>query len=352
MNLFRAFGCLSFFLLFSSAPLLAQWQPQQSGTTASFRAVSAASRNVVWVGGTRGTFVRTTDGGQTWQAGRVPGADSLDFRDVYAVNANMAYLMSAGPAERGQARIYKTTDGGQTWNLMYETRQKGVFFDSMDFYNRREGMLFSDPIDGKWVVLRTTNGGQTWKPIRPDRLPPVKPGEAAFAASGSSLIFHGMDSQHSHTRFARIASGGADTARVFYTQNNILRRWKVSNTPIPAGPTAGIFGLWFDRMGRRGMAVGGDYKAEKASSQNVAVTRNGGRTWEAATPTNPPGLKEGIGNIRGRRLVLVGPSGSCYTDDWGKTWTKIDDSAYHAISCTGGQCWAVGAGGKIGFLRQ
>lgn len=350
MTPFNRFFWLVLLLLATLPPTArAQWQPQHSGTKAHFRAVSAANRNVVWVGGSGGTFVRTTDGGQTWQPGQVPGADSLDFRDVHAVNKNVAYLMSAGPAERGQARIYKTTDGGQTWQLIYQTRQPGVFFDAMDFHTRLEGLVFSDPVDGKWVVLHTRNGGRTWKPIRPDRLPPVKPGEAAFAASGSSLIFQGLDLENNHFRYARIASGGADTARVFYTRNGNLQRWGVSSTPIPAGPTAGIFGLYFSRNGQRGLAVGGDYKAEKASSQNVAVTRNGGRTWQAATPTTPPGLKEGIGRL-GNRLVVVGPSGSGYTTDWGQTWTKIDDSSYHAIACAGGTCWAVGSDGRIGVF--
>lgn len=336
-------------LFLLSLPALAQWQMQVSGTDANFRAVSAANRRVVWAGGTQGTFIRTTDGGQTWQAGRVPGADSLDFRDVHAVDERMAYLMSSGPAERGQARIYKTTDGGQSWQLVYETRQTGVFFDGMDFYGRREGVVFSDPVNGKWFILRSSNGGRTWKQLPPETLPPVLPGEAAFAASGSNLILRGYQIQTHRYRHVWIASGGAASGRIFYSRN-FYRRWRVVDTPIPGGPTAGIFGLWFSPGGRRGMAVGGDYKAENAESQNVAVTRNGGRTWQAATPTNPPGLKEGIGKL-GRRLIVVGPSGSCFTDDWGRSWTKIDDSAFHAISCAGGRCWAVGAKGAVGVYN-
>jgi photosystem II stability/assembly factor-like uncharacterized protein len=64
---------------------------QKSGTTALLIAVSPVNENVVWVSGARGTWLRTTDGGSTWQAGQVPGADSLQFRDVHAVDANTAY---------------------------------------------------------------------------------------------------------------------------------------------------------------------------------------------------------------------------------------------------------------------
>src|SRR5215471_18783306 len=62
------------------------WVPQQSGTTASLRGVSAVSPTVVWASGSRGTYVRTTDGGATWRAATVPGAADLDFRAVRAVD--------------------------------------------------------------------------------------------------------------------------------------------------------------------------------------------------------------------------------------------------------------------------
>src|SRR5260370_37556648 len=91
----------------------AQWAPQSSGTTASFRGISAPSDNVVWASGTQGTFVKTLDGGVTWQAGAVDGAGKLDFRAVHAFDARNAYLMSAGSGR--QSRIYRTTDGGTRW---------------------------------------------------------------------------------------------------------------------------------------------------------------------------------------------------------------------------------------------
>src|SRR5262245_36605185 len=68
--------------------------PQTSNTDALLIAVSPVNEQVVWLSGSKGTFVHTTDGGTTWKAGRVPGADSLQFRDVHAVDANTAYLLS------------------------------------------------------------------------------------------------------------------------------------------------------------------------------------------------------------------------------------------------------------------
>src|SRR5687768_17240736 len=57
---------------------------QASGTTALLQAVSAVNASVVWASGHDGTYVRTLDGGEAWVAARVPGADTLQFRDVHA----------------------------------------------------------------------------------------------------------------------------------------------------------------------------------------------------------------------------------------------------------------------------
>ena len=35
-----------------------------------------------WASGARGTCLGTTDGGATWTASTVPGAEALDFRDL------------------------------------------------------------------------------------------------------------------------------------------------------------------------------------------------------------------------------------------------------------------------------
>src|SRR5688500_6206755 len=67
---------------------------QQSGTTALLQAISPVDPRVVWASGHRGTWVRTVDGGATWESGQVPGGDTLQFRDVHAVSAGVAYLMA------------------------------------------------------------------------------------------------------------------------------------------------------------------------------------------------------------------------------------------------------------------
>ena len=44
-----------------------------------------------------------------------PGASKLDFRDIDAIDARTAYVLSIG--EGPASRIYKTIDAGITWTL-------------------------------------------------------------------------------------------------------------------------------------------------------------------------------------------------------------------------------------------
>lgn len=325
----------------------AQWQPQSVGTDASFRAVSVASADVAWIGGTKGTFVRTADGGKTWQTGTVPDAQTCDFRDVQAIDAQTAYLMSAGPAEKGQARIYKTTNAGQTWTLLYQTEQPGVFFDGIDFWDTTHGIVFSDPVadaagNKKWFILTTDDSGKTWQRVPPATLPVMEPNEAAFAASGTSLVVEGK-------RNVWIASGGGMHGRVFHSSDR-GKSWTVSNTPLPGAEATGLFGLRFfsDKIG---IAVGGNYKQEQQPGPNAAITRDGGQTWQLLTPTDPPGLKEAVALLPGDRLLTVGPSGTSLSADQGQTWQKLDAEGFHALACAKGTCYAVGAKGKVAVQR-
>src|SRR5262249_11681132 len=124
---------------------------------------------VVWASGTGGTFVRTTDGGETWLAGTVPGGEELDFRNVYAVDALTATVMSIGTGSA--SRIYKTTDAGKTWSLQYSEQNPKAFLDCMSFWNPTHGIVVGDAVDGKAELLETSDGGEHWTPLRPQSLP-------------------------------------------------------------------------------------------------------------------------------------------------------------------------------------
>lgn len=312
----------------------AQWIKQNAGTDASFRSIHALSNKVVWAGGSKGTVLRTLNAGITWQVIQVKGAEKLDFRDIYGVNPKTAYIMSAGNAEEGAAKIFKTTDGGTTWNVVFELTEKGVFFDSMDFWNENEGILIGDPIDNKPFIIRTFDGGKTWNRIDKEKLPNKLEGEASFASSGTCVVTHPSGKAWLNTQ-----------SRVFFTPDK-GETWQVFQTPFKQGTTSGIFGLHFWNE-NQGIAVGGDYKNDKEKTNNVAITHDAGKTWEFLQDATPDGLKESGWMLPNNNLLLVGTSGTSLLDEDGTAWKAVDSESFHAISCYKNACWAIGGKGNI-----
>ena len=329
-----------------AAPLAAQWAPQQSGTTAEFRGLVAVNETVVWASGTRGRIARTTDGGRTWTVETIPGADSLDLRDIDAVSATRSWALSAGPAERGQARLFGTDDG-EHWTQQFETTQPGVFLDALSFWDARHGIALSDPVGGRLFILTTDDGGATWTRVATDAAPGVLPGEAAFAASGTCLTVQG-------TSNVWIATGGGARARVFRSTDR-GRTWTVVDTPVHAGgASSGIFSIAFSDA-RHGVVVGGDYAKPNEPFENVALTDDGGRTWRPARGPMPRGYMSGVAFIpgtNGQSLVAVGLAGTARSSDGGESWAMVDSVAYNSVAfASQGAGWAAGPRGRIARWR-
>ncbi|MCA1613827.1 MAG: oxidoreductase, partial [Acidobacteria bacterium] len=211
------------------------WSMRSSGTQVRLRGVSAVSDQVAWASGERGTFARTVDGGRTWGAGVVPGAEALDFRDVDAFGAETAYLLSIGAGDK--SRIYKTTDGGRSWALQFRNTKPAAFFDAMAFWDESHGIAMSDPVDGRFLVVKTSDGGRTWRETRRARMPAALAGEGGFAASGTCVAVYGE-------RHAWFGTGGPAGARVFRTTDG-GGTWQVSPAPLASGQAAGVFSLTF-----------------------------------------------------------------------------------------------------------
>lgn len=321
-------------MLFSSVN--AQWQRQSVETKSGFRGLSVVNENVIWASGTGGTFVRTIDGGKTWQVGKVPDADKLDFRDVEAFDENTAFLLSIGPGE--SSRIYKTADGGKTWKLQFKNTNEKAFFDAFAFWDKNNGIAMSDPVDGKYLLLRTTDG-ETWAPVDTTKMPATREAEAAFAASGTCIITKGAKS-------AYLISGGGD-ARVFRSTDRGAT-WTVADTPLVKGTAgSGIFSIAvFDAL--NGVIVGGNYEKPLETTANLAFTKNGGKTWKSANGLT--GYRSGVAYIDKKTIIAVGTNGSDISTDGGATWKNLDQENYNAVMAKGKTVWAVGPNGMIAKL--
>lgn len=314
------------------------WTTQTSGTTGRLRGVSAVSEKIAWASGAQSTVLRTTDGGATWKS-LVVASEPLDFRDIDAIDANTAYVLSIGNGPA--SRIYKTVDGGATWTLQFKNEDPKVFLDAISFWDKDHGIVFGDSVDRQFYILMTDNGGREWTRVPPDRLPPALENEGAFAASGTNIAVVGKT-------HAWIATGGAAKSRVLFTADR-GKTWTTYDTPLKAGSSAGSFSIAF-RDRANGVIVGGDYRKETEALDNLAITADGGNTWS---------LVKGLSGYRSvvayvprnlKKIVAIGPSGTDYSEDNGRTWKTLSGGGYDSVSFVRGKslAWATGAEGRIG----
>ena len=314
---------------------------QSSGTTQRFFAVSPVNDRVVWASAAGGTFAKTTDGGTTWVSRVVPGAETLEFRDVQGVSARVAYLLSAG--EGAANRIYKTVDGGETWELQFQAgADPRFFYDCFDFWTPNRGITFADGVDGRFPVVRTSDGGENWTNIGA-RLPGPQAGEAAFAASGT-CITTGSGNR------AWIGTGGGVEARVLATTDG-GDSWTSYGVPILQGTSvSGVVSIDF-RDPFRGILGGGDILAHGVAQNNVARSSDGGKTWTLTTPTPFTGAVYGLSYVPGQRLTVVatGPSGAAWSPDEGDTWSLLPGlTNFWAVAFASRSAgWLVGVDGQI-----
>src|SRR5262249_13177388 len=321
---------------------------QDSGTTSGLIAVWPVNPQVVWACGRNGTYTVTTDGGQTWNANVVPGAQTLQFRDVQAFSASIAYLMSIGnnPTD---FRVYKTTDGGGTWTIQFQNQNTSAFYDAFAFWTPHRGILHSDSVNGVFPDIRTTDG-MTWPDIS-SNMPPALPGEFSFASSGTCVTTQGG-------RNAWIATGGSAIARVLATTDQ-GNTWNAYNTPLFSSPSAGAFTIAF-RDPSHGIVGGGDLDPGDPNNARTAISSDGGRTWTVTTAPPGTGAIFGLsyvgrtggapGDNLGRAVVITANTGgAAWTPDEGNTWFTLPDvSGFWAVAFASPKAgWLVGTNGRI-----
>ena len=348
--------------LFIATATQAQFQLQDSHTTASLRGIHSLGNGVAWASGTEGTILRTTDNGATWQRCTTPpDAEKLDFRGIQAFDQNTAIVMSSGKGDL--SRLYKTTDACKSWKLLFTNPDKDGFWDAIYMPSSEVGWLLGDPVAGRFRLWSTADGGKHWTLGSRKGLNAESSLQGAFAASNSSLTT-------TSSPIWRMAFGtGGREGAFFYSIKTLSiclddcppseaepkENWQRNEVPIASQTeSAGIFSL--ARTDSVLVAMGGDYKKPDDANRTAAYSIDHGKTWQSSA-TPPHGYRSSVAyDAKTKTWITVGPNGTDISRDDGRNWTALKPTAqdppdadknWNALSLP----FVVGPKGRIGKLR-
>lgn len=237
--------------------------------------------------------------------------EKLEFRSI-AQNSKSVFIANIG----NPANIFKVNKADMNIQKVYTENNEKAFFDSMNFWNEKEGVALGDPTENCLSILITRDSGKTWKKTNCSNLPNIVDGEAAFAASNTNICIKGNNTW--------IVSGGKKS-RIFYSADK-GNSWEVFETPIIQGEElTGIFTADFYNN-KIGVIAGGNHLQPDKKAQNKAITYDGGKTWKLIADNSGFGYASCIQFVpksNGKQLVCVGLSGLYYSANGGNSWKQL-----------------------------
>jgi photosystem II stability/assembly factor-like uncharacterized protein len=323
----RKFTILALLLLLLSFEGRSQWHTVWEGKGVSLRGIDMLTGNNIVASGSKGSGLYSADGGKNWKNIVHKEFEKYDFRGVQFLNEKSILLISTGPAEEGNAFLLSTNDFGNTWTKTFESKEKGVFYDAIKFKNAKNGFLLGDPIDNNAFFFKTKNGGKTWTKL--ETIPKLLEKEASYAASNSSILID------------KRKVWFCTQNRIFYSKNK-GKNWEVFSSPFDKNDMRGIYGLGFNQD-KNLIAVGGDYNNKEMSIQ-YALGDKMGKKWDVGAEAFQTKTTECVAILDKNRLLAVGTGGTFLSKNKGKDWIKINEMAFHTITCKVGTCYAAGKG--------
>jgi photosystem II stability/assembly factor-like uncharacterized protein len=314
----------------------------------SIRGLSVPSENVIWASGSKGSVVKSEDGGASFSWMQIKGYEQRDFRSIHAWNDKEAVIVAiASPAY-----ILKTKDGGLNWYKVYENVDTAMFLDAIHFKDNQNGIVVGDPLNSYIFQLITKDKGETWDKV-PDNWfsEPLKRGEAFFASSSSNIA-------QSKTQQFLITGGMAS------------RLWingKAQQIPIIQGKSStGANSIALSPNSNHILIVGGDFANDTNTNLNIVglnsfLTPNTELKQYSAKKTiwtvnnkvtSPNGYKSAIAYLTNKIVVTCGTSGVDVSKNNGRTWQKITGESFHVVKKQPNTNKVIfaGNGGRIGVM--
>jgi len=134
----------------------AQWSEQVSPVTSVLNSVSAVDNNNVWICGTSGVVLKTTNGGINWVSANFPNS-GLPLYNIWAIDANT--VVTAG--SNANTAVWRTTNAGGSWTQVFT--QAGGFIDGItQRVTPNKLLMVGNPVGGRWSIWKSDDNGATW----------------------------------------------------------------------------------------------------------------------------------------------------------------------------------------------
>ena len=279
------------------------WSSQGAPTEADLFGLATVYRSTAWAVGEGGTILRTGDGGATWQQ-QASGTTGGLFA-VKALSARRAWVTGM------QGLVLLTTDGGQSWRRRLTPTHENLF-----------SVAFADALHG-WLagnagsILRTRDGGRTWR----------------LQKTPTSTRLHGIDF-FDKLRGLAVGRGGL-VLRTADGGKTWLKASSGVSSQLSAVRMASAKAAWV--TGADGV---------------VLATHDGGRTWlrDSLPITGMAGALD-LGSQG--RLWSAGVAGSvCRSIDGGRSWSRLTDGftgSLRSVTSRGPELWVAGADGLLAW---
>lgn len=301
----------------------------------SYRGISVLSDSLCWVSGSKGTVLRTMDGGQHWDTLSPKGFSTKEFRDIHAFSSMEAVVMSSGDS----AVVLKTNDGGQSWDLVHANNRPGVFYDAMDFHEGM-GVIIGDPFKVgdslRFDFLFTADTGKTWFSL-PKHSPQPIPGEALFAASGTNIFF--VKIENAAFFFPLFITGGMRSMLYYGNAEPV-------ELPFASCATCGAYGMALG-MNDDKVIVGGDYLKPDIGEGSAVYYDAGTRSYKLSK-VPPRGYRSGVAVSPDYTVwVCTGINGCDMSLDNGATWMPLSLPGFNTLAFSNNYLWLAGDKGAV-----